>query len=89
MKAFYTYPECSMFGPMAPRTLIFIWAWDASHGAPSGQCEALVEKYPHEVDRVLDEWSEIIAACDTLRAMRARIAARAALAEIEALPKTD
>ena len=83
MTEYYGHPGILIFGPKAPRTLLFIWSWEAAFGAPAGQCEAMAEKYPDEVDKVIRDWSDIPAVGDTLRAMRARIAARNALAEIE------
>ena len=83
MKSDYGYPECAFCGPTAPRVLLFILSWEAKCGAPAGPCEVLVKQYPEEVDVVLDEWDGLTQVCDTLRAMRARIAGREALAEIE------
>ena len=83
MRSDYGYPQCAEIGPTAPRTMIFIFAWEAAHGAPAAECEAMVAQYPGEVDRVLEEWGEITGLSETLMGMRARIASRAALAEIE------
>ena len=85
MRSDYGYPQCAEIGPTAPRTMIFIFAWEAAHGAHAGQCEDLVAQYHDEVNNVLAEWDGLAEVCDTLRAMRARIAARAALAEIESM----
>ena len=83
MTEYYGHPDILIFGPMAPRTLLFIWAWEAAFGAPAAPCEALVAQYPGEVNKVIEDWADIPAVGDTLRAMRARIAGREALAEIE------
>ena len=83
MKSDYDYPECNFYGPTAPRIMLFILAWEAAHGAPAAACEALVAQYPGEVDNVLAEWGEITGVSETLFGMRARIAARATMDEIE------
>ena len=75
----YGHPDILIFGPKVPRTLLFCWSWDVAFGAPAGPCEKLVEQYPAEVDRVIKDWAEIPAVSNTLRAIRARIAARAVL----------
>lgn len=84
MRGYYSYPECVLHGPMAPRTLLFIFAWEVTHGRPFDDCLALVDAYPEEVDRVLEDWPDIEAVCVTLHSMRARIAARKAMKEITA-----
>ena len=83
MTEYYGHPDILIFGPKAPRTLLFVWSWEVAFGAPAGPCEAMVEKYPDEVDKVIGDWDGIPAICDTLRAMRARIAGRAVMYEIE------
>lgn len=84
MKENYSYPECQIFGPTAPRTVLFILAWEASFGGPGDQCEGMIEAYPLEVDHVLAEWSDVPGVCGTLRSMRARIILRKLAEEITA-----
>lgn len=87
MRGYYSYPECILYGPMAPRTLLFIFSWEVGHGRPPKDCDELVEAYPEEVDRVLKDWPEIDDVCNTLRSMRARIILRKLTEEITATEK--
>ena len=65
MRGYYSYPECILHGPMAPRTLIFIYSWEIAHGRPPEECEHLAESYPEELNRVLEDWPEIDDVCKT------------------------
>ena len=71
------------FGSVAPRALLFVKAMEVSAGKPAGPCAALVAQYPEEVDIVLAEFGDLLKICNPLRAMRARLAARKLLDDIE------
>jgi hypothetical protein len=71
------------FGPVAPRALLFVKAMEVSAGKPTGPCAALVAQYPEEVDSVLAKFGDLLKICNPLRVMRARLAARKLLDDIE------